>query len=144
MTTKILLGAFAAVTGVAVSAQTLTVPGGKGLSVAHGERESIAPNSLCVMTCEARRNGAGIVLCGASGVSCDDASSWSGWKKETVVFRAPDNADSTKARVGTYSSAAGAQFRNIAVKKATVEHLQKNGIELGCGESIIGNEYTFE
>ena len=144
MTAKILLSAFAAVAGVAVSAQTLTVPGGSGLSVAHGERESIAPNSLCVMTCEARRNGSGIVLCGASGVSCDDASSWSGWKKETVVFRTPGNADWTKARVGTYNSPAGAQFRNVTVRKATAEHLLKDGIELGCGESIIGNEYTFE
>ncbi|MBQ5796152.1 MAG: hypothetical protein IIW14_09200, partial [Kiritimatiellae bacterium] len=80
MTAKMLLGALAVVAGTA-AAQTLSVPGGSGLSVAHGERESIAPNSLCVMTCDARRNGAGTVLCGASGVSCDDVSSWSGWKR---------------------------------------------------------------
>jgi hypothetical protein len=144
MTAKMLLGALAAIAGVAAPAQTLSVPGGDGLSVALGERESITPNSLCVMTCEARRSGAGTVLCGASGVSCDDVSSWSGWKKETVVFRAPDNVGWTKARVGTYNSPAGAQFRNVTVRKATAEHLLKDGIELGAGEAIIGNEYTFE
>jgi hypothetical protein len=115
-----LLGALAAIAGVAAPAQTLSVPGGDGLSVALGERESITPNSLCVMTCEARRNGAGTVLCGASGVNCDDVSSWSGWKKKTVIFRAPAGSGWSQARVGTYNSPSGAQFRNITIRKASV------------------------
>ena len=76
-----------------VAAGETRVPGKDGLCVVFGDKTGVAPNSLSMMTCEAKRLGAGTVLCGTGEVSCDDSSSWDGWKRKCVIFRTSAGSD---------------------------------------------------
>ena len=127
-----------------VAAGETRVPGKDGLSVVFGDKTGVAPNSLSLMKCEAKRLGAGTVLCGTGEVSCDDSSSWDGWKRKCVIFRTSAGSDAQRPRVGTYNSPSGALFRNIALGRAVAEYSRFGDVELGHGETMDGNSYCFE
>ena len=134
--------AFALAAGAA-GASEVFVPGGKDLAVTNLARTPVPANSLCIVQCEAKRLGPGCVLFGTSNVNCDDNSSWTDWKHETVVFRTPAGVDGQCARFGTYNAASGACFRAVSVSPVTAEYSACGGLVLGHGESVVGNVYTF-
>ena len=135
--------AVALAAGVAGAAE-LFVPGGRDLAVTNLAKVPVPPNSVCVVSCEAKRLQSGFVLCGTGSVNCDFTSSWSGWKRLTVVFRAPSMPGGQGPRIGTYNSQAGALFRDVSIRTAKAAYARKAGMTLGHGESVDGDVYTFE
>ena len=137
------VAAFALAAGAACASEFF-VPGGKDLAVTNLAKVPVPPNSVCVVSCEAKRLQSGFVLCGTGSANCDFTSSWSGWKRLAVVFRAPSAPGGQGPRVGTYNSQAGALFRDVSIRTARAEYLKKAGMTLGHGESLDGDIYTFE
>ena len=120
------------------------VPGGKELAVTNLAAVTLPANSVCTMSCEMKRLCSGFVLFGSSDVNVDDTSSWSGWKRKTIVFRSPSGKDSQTPRIGTYNADTGAMCRDISIRPAKAVYAEKSGLTLGNGEMVDGNEYVFE
>lgn len=128
-------------------AEEIIVPGGDGLNVKHSDPVTgIAPNSICELSMEKARVGerTGLVLVGSEECNVDDYSGWPGWKSEKVIFRTAANGNgSVRAKFGSYNCKTETRFRNLKVRPLTAKYRRVCGFELGHGESVDRNTYSF-
>ena len=135
---------FFAVAAAAGATDEFAVAGGDGLKVRMGEAFAVASNATYVVECEAKRLGSGTVLFGTTEANVDDSSSWSGWKRKSAVFRSAATTSRISPRFGSFNLASGTVFRAFAIFPVKAEYARADGMPFGHGESIRGNDYSFD
>ena len=125
---------------VAVSAQ------GKGSSYWRSGTLPLAPSAVYQLSFSARRmEGEGKAMAGPVFANRDIGDVPEAWKRYDSIFVTPTGLtpDRSFLRLGQWEIRGTVAYDAVELVRAVPVYVRSGGLELGAGERVLGNEYTF-
>ncbi|MGA2497089.1 MAG: glycoside hydrolase domain-containing protein [Tepidisphaeraceae bacterium] len=135
--------------GAATGKHAIAATGnGKGSSVWVSDKIAFEPSSLYLLRFKARSIDAtsGTAISGPPFANRDLGHLDKEWKSFETPFFTPDQIQPGESflRFGQWEVNGSVAFDDVELLRAVPVYEQADGLELGTGESIDGNQYTFE
>lgn len=134
---------FAAIAALCAVADEIEIDGG-GSPQTTAERFAVPPLAPCRVSFEARRDGTGGTLgAGFPGVNVECPLS-DDWKRTSLIVAAPASAPSgLPLRFAPWQVSGRVFVRDWHVETLRALYAREDSLELGEGESLLGNRYLF-